>query len=78
MREFLIDQAAPYGIVANTPVFSSNPCDYGYSSKPLGPNTVRNNNGMTQVGSLANRAPNAPGYAHRDQGNPFAPIGMKF
>lgn len=72
MRDFLLDDRQPFGVVEEYKVMPGAPCDYGYSSKPLGANTVRTNNGATEVKSLSDRAPDALSYAHRNLGDPFA------
>jgi hypothetical protein len=72
MREILLDSKQPYGVVTEHKMMPGHECDYGYSKKVLGPNTVRNNNGATHGPSFADKAPNALNVGHRNLDNPFA------
>ena len=74
-REFLVEQAQPFGKVVNSKVMPGTPCDYGYSAKSLGDTTVRNNHGVNHGPSFADKGAGAQSYAHRYMDNPFAPTG---
>ena len=72
MREILLDRPQPFGVVSEQKVMAGAPCDYGFEKKSLGMDTVRMNHGQTHGPSLADKAPNALNYAHRNLDNPFA------
>ena len=78
MREILLDQAQPYGVVHEVHTFAGSPCDYGFMSKPLGPESVRLNHGADHAPSFKDKAPNAHAYACRNSDQPFAPVGLDF
>jgi hypothetical protein len=71
-RRYLVEEAQAFGVVHNAKVMTGSPCDYGFSAKSLGDKTVRNNHGATHGPSLADQAPNALAYGHRNLDNPFA------
>lgn len=72
MDGFLVDEQQAFGVVREVKTMTGSPCDYGFTSKSLGPNMVRDNAGYGGGPSFADQAPGAEAKAHANQGNPFA------
>ena len=78
MREVLLEHHQPFGVVHEMKVMPGAPCDYGFESKPLGPETVRMNHGADHGPSFKDKAPSAHSYASRYDDQPFEPVGLDF
>ncbi len=75
-REYLVEQAVPYGLVYETKVMPQQQSDYGFERKSLGQATVRTDNAYNHGPSFANPAPNARSVAAAHSDNPFAWSGL--
>jgi hypothetical protein len=78
MRQFLVEQSQPFGLVSNTPMHPGNPSETGFSAKSTGMPDVVLNHGFNHAPSFANPGANGQAIANRNQGNPFAFVGKNF